>query len=73
MKHRLAEHIGYINNQVSSVSTGEHFNLPGHSLANIKITILEQVKKNDILYRKEREKYLINKFNTYYQGLNREK
>ena len=73
MKHRLSEHWGYVYNQVKSVATGEHFNLPGHSLANIKITILEQVKKNDILYRKEREKYLINKFNTYYQGLNREK
>ena len=73
VKHRLAEHRGYVNNQVSSVSTGEHFNLPGHSLANVKITILEQVKKNDIMYRKEREKYFINKFNSYYEGLNREK
>ena len=52
---------------------GDHFNLPGHSLANVKITILEQVKKLDIMYRKEREKYFINKFNTYHQGLNREK
>ena len=73
MKHRLAEHRGYVNNQVLSVSTGEHFNLPGHSLANIKVTIIEQVKKNDIMYRKEREKYFINKFNSYYEGLNREK
>ena len=48
-------------------------NLPGHSLAKMKITIIELVKKNDIMYRKEREKYFINKFNSYYQGLNREK
>ena len=66
-------HRGYVNNQVVSVSTGEHFNLPGHSLANMKITIIEQVKKNDNMYRKERKKYFINKFNSYYQGLTREK
>ena len=56
-----------------NVWTGDLFNLPGHSMANVKITILEQVKKPDIMYRKEREKYFINKFNTYCQGLNRDK
>jgi hypothetical protein len=30
------------------------------------------VKSNDDLYRKEREKYFIRKFNTYYRGLNRQ-
>ena len=59
MKHRFSEHRGYVNNQVQSVSTGEHFNLPGHNLANMTMTILEQVKKNEIMYRKEREKYFI--------------
>ena len=29
-KLRLAEHSGYIFNQVSSVFTGEDFNLPGY-------------------------------------------
>ena len=72
LKNRLSDHRGYIHNQVLSVSTGNHFNLPGHSLADVKITILEQVKKNDTMYRKEREKYFINKFNTHHHGLNRE-
>ena len=72
LKNRLSDHRGYITNQVLNVSTGDHFNLPGHSLANVQITILEQVKKNCTMYRKEREKYFINKFNTYHQGLNRE-
>ena len=72
LKNRLSDHRGYITNQVLNVSTGDHFNLPGHSLANVQITILEHVKKNYTMYRKEREKYLINKFNTYHQGLNRE-
>ena len=73
LKNRFSDHKGYITNQVLNVSTGDNFNLPGHSLANVKITILEQVKKHDIMYRKEREKYFINKFNTYHQCLNREK
>ena len=34
------------------------------------ITILEKVKVNYTFYRKEREKYLISKFNSYYDGMN---
>ena len=72
LKARLSDHRGYINNQVVTVTTGDHFNLPGHSLENMKIQILEQVKFKNEQYRKERESYLINKFNTYYNGLNRQ-
>ena len=68
----LSDHRGYINQQIVSVTTGDHFNLPGHSLANLKVSILEAVKKKYILYRKERETYFINKFNTYFHGLNKE-
>ena len=38
LKHRLAEHRGYIINQVVKRSTG------AHSLANLTVTILEQTK-----------------------------
>ena len=72
LKARLSDHRGYINQQVFSVTTGDHINIPGHSLANLKVSILEAVKKNYYLYRKERETYFNNKFNTYYHGLNRE-
>ena len=73
LKLRLAEHRGYANNDVDT-PTGSHFNLPGHnSQANIKITVLERVKKNDKHYREVRESYLINKFNTYYDGINKKK
>ena len=71
MKFRLADHRGYVNNG-DDTATGEHFNSPGHSLSDLNITILEQVKKKDDLYRKEREKYFIRKFNTFYRGLNRQ-
>ena len=73
LKFRLADHRGYINNQVVSKATGAHFNLPGHSLADMRITVLEQVKFNSEEYRREREKYFINLFNTYHKGMNKEK
>ena len=40
LKYRLAEHRGYIVNNITSVSTGAHFNSPGHSLSHLKVTIL---------------------------------
>ena len=40
--YRLANHRGY--DQDFDKVTGAHFNLPGHALSNMKITILGQVK-----------------------------
>ena len=67
---RICEHIGYIRTQKTDKSTGYHFNLPGHSLANLTTTVLEKVKINDIQYRKEREAYHLRKFYTFHCGLN---
>ena len=52
-------------------ATGYHFNLPGHSIDNLTITILEYVKKYDTLYRWERERFYFRTFNKYYDGMNR--
>ena len=71
-KFRLAQHKGYITNKKLNTATGAHFNLPGHSVSDLSATVLERVKINDTLYRKEREKYLINRLNTYHQGINRQ-
>ena len=73
LKFRLDEHRGYINTQDESQATGLHFNLPGHSLANLKVSILEQVKINNEQYRKERESFYIRKLNTFYRGMNKQK
>ena len=70
VKFRFAEHRGYVNNH-DETPTGEHFNQPGHSLSDMTLTVLERVKSSDDMYRKEREKYFIRKFNIYYKGLNR--
>ena len=70
IKFRFAEHRGYVNYNYDT-ATGEHFNEPGHSLSDMTLTVLERVKSSDDMYRKEREKYFIRKFNTYYKGLKR--
>ena len=70
LKFRLDDHRGYVNNHVDT-ATGSHFNQPGHSLADMSVTILEQVRKNNDAYRKEREEYFIRKFNTIQKGMNR--
>ena len=71
IKFRFAEHRGYVSNN-DDTATGEHFNKPGHSLSDMTLTVLEKVRSSDDMYRKEREKYFIRKFNTYYKGLNRQ-
>ena len=71
IRSRIAEHRGYINNQHTK-ATGEHFNLPGHSVNDMRFTILEKVKYDDMAYRKEREKDIIRLFDVFYNGLNRQ-
>ena len=68
----MCEHLGYARNKVTSEAIGEHYNLPGQSKNNMEFTIIEKVKSKDTLYGKEREKKHIRKFNTYYEGLNKE-
>ena len=71
LKHALQNINGYISSIFPTKATGIHFNKPGHGLKDVRITILEQMKTPEEVYRKEREKYLINKFNTFYRGINR--
>ena len=73
LKSRLADHCGYVRNQRLDQATGEHFNLPGHNLADMTVTVLEQSKRNNLQYRKQREEYHINGVNTFYKGINKQK
>ena len=70
-KERVKEHIGYTRTKKLNQPSGYHFNLPGHSIHNMKFTIVEKVKSSDPIYRKEREKDFINKFDTFHSGMNR--
>ena len=71
LKERLGEHKTYIKSEKLNEATGEHFNKPGHSIEHLKVTVLEQIKQSDTLYRKERESYFIRKFNTFNRGINK--
>ena len=63
----------YVRNQILDKATGEYFSLPGHSLSDLSITVIEQSKRNNYLHIKERKEYHINQFNTFYKGLNTKK
>ena len=71
IKSRLDDHRGYIVNQKLGKATGFHFNQPGHSLSDSTFSVLERVKKNNLVYRKEREEYMIRLFITYHKGINK--
>ena len=73
LKARLADHCGYVRSKKLDTPTGSHFNSPGHSLADLRITIVEQSKRNNHPYRKQREEYHIQRFDTFYKGMNRQK
>ena len=73
LKTHLAEHCGYVRNPREDTATGFHFNSPGHSLSDLRITAIEQSKKKNPLYRKQRETYHINRFNTFYKGINKKR
>ena len=70
MHERLSQHRGYVTRNTQD-ATGHHFNRPGHTLGNMNITIIERVKSKDPIYRKERERYCIRKFNSLDQGMNK--
>ena len=73
LKLHVDEHQGNISNRKIEKATGEHFSQPSHSLADILVTALERVKRNNILYRKEREEYFIRLFYTYNREINKKR
>ena len=73
LKERLADHRSYVNREMINTATGAHFLKPGHNLSHLQISIVEKQKNSDDSYRKEREKYFINLFNSFYRGMNQQK
>ena len=68
---RFSEHLGYVKSDKITEPSGEHFNLPGHSIHDMEAIVLEAVKSNDPFVLRAREALLIQKFNTYRMGLNK--
>ena len=57
---------------VTTEPSGEHFTKTGHSVADLKGLVLEKVRNLDPYVLKSREHLLIQKFNSFRQGLNQE-
>ena len=71
LQERFSEHRGYVSRKIMNKATGEHFNLPGHKMADMEVSILEKIHNKDNQYRKARERMWIERFNTKYKGLNK--
>ena len=71
LKDRFAQHIQSVKCENPTTSTGIHFNLPSHSIANMKICIIEKCFNDSDMYRKTRESFFINRFETKHLGMNR--
>jgi hypothetical protein len=48
-----------VRNRKLEKANGAHFNLPGHSMVDMKITIIEKVMSDDTQMRKLRESHFI--------------
>ena len=72
LKTRFYEHINYVRKGDITTPIGAHFILPGHNESNMTIQILEHCKNKSTFYRKTRETYYINLFESARRGLNRQ-
>ena len=55
LKTWISQHQGSINTKKLDPPTRKQFNQPGHSKHNLKATVLEKIKINDLQYRKARK------------------
>ena len=68
----LTRKVGWHNlDWTNKEATGEHCNKEGHTLGGMTVTVIEKVRNQDPLYRKEREARHVRRFNTFYKGINR--
>ena len=71
-KTRMGEHRDYVKREVLTEPAGEHFNSRGHDVSHLKGQAIEQIRSRDPYVLRARESMLINKFDIFENGLNRE-
>ena len=74
VEERFCGHRNTITQHCHSNTTlpvGEHFRLPGHSVADLVFTPVERIYSNNVFVRKVREKLLINRLDLIENGLNK--
>ena len=73
VKVRIKEHLDYVKNKNVKQPTGAHFNKKGHGLEYFSWVAFEKINKSGPNYRKTRESFRINQFNTTEpNGMNKE-
>jgi len=66
LKDGYLEHRGYIRREKLEKSTG-------HDISDMSISVLERIYSTDPLYRKIRESYYIEQFESLTKGINRKR
>ena len=70
---RFSDHRDYVKRGIITEPSGAHFSINGHNVSHMKGLILEKVKDKDPYVLKAREHMYIRKFDTFRNGLNRER
>ena len=73
-EERFAEHrntVVQLCHQGTTVPVGEHFQSPGHTVADMRFTPIEKIFSNNPFVRKIRERKLINELDLIRGGLNK--
>ena len=70
LSKRFNEHLGYVRNKTKE-PTGQHFNLPGHNVSHMEISIIEKVYSQSRAMKVE--SYFIQEFQTELLGMNDKK
>lgn len=69
---RYYNHISYVRTEKTSEVSGEHFPQKGHKLEHMKGLLIEKAHNPDPVALSVREKYYVNKFDSYKRRLNRD-
>ena len=59
LQFQVAEHRGYVSKGKTGKPTGAHFIMPGHSLADLRVSVIEHTRGRGRENRKEREHYFL--------------
>ena len=74
VKKRLYDHVSYVNNKRLETPAGQHFNLPGHNVADMALIPIERVRPaNNPFVRKVRESLWIRRYDSINFGENKKR
>ena len=68
LRERFTQHLNYVDRNTEA--TGRHFNLPGHSKSDMRVTVVEKIHNLDVWMREEIESMHIRNANSFYKGIN---